>query len=146
MLNEQVLQGQWNEIKGKIRSKWGQLTNDDLLNFDGNVDRLVGLIQRKTGEGRDAIERSLDEFADNGASMFGAAAENVRQYAQQAGDRIQEGTRQAAESMRQGFETVRESYDQAEEMVRRRPSEAAVVCFGAGVLTGLVVALLLHRK
>jgi len=50
MINEQVLQGNWNEIKGKIRSKWGQLTNDDLQSFDGNVDRLVGLIQRKTGE------------------------------------------------------------------------------------------------
>jgi uncharacterized protein YjbJ (UPF0337 family) len=146
MINEQVLQGHWNEIKGQIRSKWGQLTNDDLQHFDGNVDRLVGLIQRKTGEGREAIERSLDELADRGASAFEAAAENVRQYAQQAGEKIQEGTRQAAENMRQGYETVRQGYEEAEEMVRRRPSEAAAVCFGAGVLTGLVVALLLHRK
>ena len=38
MINQQVLQGNWNELKGKIRSKWGQLTNDDLQNFDGNVD------------------------------------------------------------------------------------------------------------
>jgi hypothetical protein len=37
-------------------------------------------------------------------------------------------------------------YDEAEAMVRRRPAESAAVCFGAGVLTGLVVALLIHRK
>jgi uncharacterized protein YjbJ (UPF0337 family) len=139
MVNQQVLQGNWNEIKGKIRSKWGQLTNDDVQNFDGNVDRLMGLIQRKTGEGRESVERFLNEVTASGSSAVGQAAENVREYAQQAGERIQEGTRQAAESFRQ-------SYEDAEEMVRRRPSEAAAVCFGAGVLTGLVVALLLHRK
>ncbi len=146
MINQQVLQGNWNELKGKIRSKWGQLTNDDLQNFDGNVDRLIGVIQRKTGEGRESIERFLNELASSGSSAVGHAAEAVREYAQQAGERIQEGTQRAAESMRQGYDSFREQYEEAEEMVRRRPSEAAAVCFGVGVLTGLVVALLLHRN
>ena len=122
MINEQVLQGHWNEIKGQIRSKWGQLTNDDVQNFDGNVDRLVGLIQRKTGEGRESVERFLNEVTANGASVLEDVAENVRQYAQQAGDRIQEGTKQAAETMRQGYEkgyeSVRQGYEDVEEMVR----------------------------
>lgn len=146
MLNEQVLQGNWNEIKGKIRSKWDQLSTDDIQNFDGNVDRLVGLIQRKTGEGREAVESFLNDFTERGSSVLEETAENVRQYAHQAGERIQEGTRQAAESMREGYDPVRHGYEEAEELVRRRPSEAAAVSFGAGVLTGLVVALLLHRK
>ena len=47
MVNQQTLQGNWNEIKGKLRSKWGQLTNDDLQSVHGNVDQLIGLIQRK---------------------------------------------------------------------------------------------------
>jgi uncharacterized protein YjbJ (UPF0337 family) len=146
MINQQVLQGNWNELKGKIRSKWGQLTNDDLQHFDGNVDRLIGVIQRKTGEGRESIERFLDELAASGSSAVGQATEAVREYAHQAGERIQEGTQRAAESMRQGYDSFREQYEEAEEMVRRRPSEAAAVCFGVGVLTGLVVALLLHRN
>jgi uncharacterized protein YjbJ (UPF0337 family) len=146
MINQQVLQGNWNELKGKIRSKWGQLTNDDVQNFDGNVDRLVGVIQRKTGEGRESIERYLNELASSGSSAVGQAAEAVRDYAHQAGERIQEGTQRAAESMRQGYDSFREQYGEAEEMVRRRPSEAAAVCFGVGVLTGLVLALMLHRN
>ena len=146
MVNQQVLQGNWNEIKGKIRSKWGQLTNDDVQNFDGNVDRLMGLIQRKTGEGRESIERFLNDVTANGSSAVEQVTENVRQYAHQAGEKIQEGTRQAAESMRQGYDSLRQGYEEAEEIVRRRPSEAAAVCFGAGVLTGLVVALLIHRR
>src|SRR5262245_7846004 len=56
MVNQQTLQGNWNEIKGKLRSKWGQLTNDDLQTAHGNVDQLIGLIQRKTGEARSSIE------------------------------------------------------------------------------------------
>src|SRR5437879_1959695 len=99
MVNEQILQGNWNEIKGKLRSKWGQLTNDDLQSFDGNVDRLVGLIQRKTGEGRESVERFLDEATSSGATAFDQATENVREYAHQA-----------AESMRQGYDTVRQGY------------------------------------
>jgi uncharacterized protein YjbJ (UPF0337 family) len=134
-----VLQGNWNEIKGKLRHKWGQLTNDDIQSFDGNVDRLLGLIQRKTGEGREAVERFLDDVTTNSSSAMNEAAEAVRDYAQQAGERIQEGAQQTAEAVRQG-------YEDAQNLVRRRPSESAAVCFGAGVLTGLVVALLIHRK
>jgi len=146
MTNQQILQGNWNEIKGKLRSKWGQLTNDDVQNFDGNVDRLVGLIQRKTGESRESIEHFLNEASASGASALEQVAENVRDYTHQAGEKIQEGAKQAAESMRHGYDSVREGYEEVEEMVRRRPTESAAVCFGAGILTGLVVALLIHRK
>ncbi|HLJ11859.1 MAG TPA: CsbD family protein [Planctomycetaceae bacterium] len=146
MLNQQVLQGNWNEIKGKIRSKWGELTNDDVQHFDGNVDRLVGLIQRKTGEGRDSVERFLNEVTSSGGGAVGQATETVRDYAQQAAERIQTGARQAAESVRQGYDSLREGYEGAEEMVRRRPTESAAVCFGLGVLTGLMVAFVIQRK
>ena len=157
MVNQQVLQGNWNEIKGKIRSKWGQLTNDDVQHFDGNVDRLMGLIQRKTGEGRESVEHFLNDLTTSGSTAVEQVTENVRQFAHQAGEKIQdgtrqaaekiqEGTRQAAESMKQGYDSLRHGYEEAEQMVRRRPSEAAAVCFGAGVLTGLVVALLIHRN
>jgi len=146
MVNQQVLQGNWNEIKGKLRSKWGQLSKDDVERFDGNMDRLVGLIQRKTGEGRESIDRFLNEVTQQGASVVATASDSVRQYAQQAGDKIQEGASRAAESVREGYQAVQEGYEQGEELVRRRPLESTAICFGAGILTGLVVALMIHRK
>ena len=146
MVNQQVLQGNWNEIKGKLREKWGQLTNDDVQRFDGNVDRLLGLIQRKTGEGRESIEKFLNEATANGASLVGNATETVRDYAQQAAATIQDSAAHAADSLREGYESVQEGYEEAEELVRRHPAESTAICFGAGVLTGLVVALLIHRK
>src|SRR5260370_39460876 len=99
----------------------------------------MGLIQRKTGEGREAVERFLDDLTANSSSAMNQTAEAVRDYAQQAGERIQEGAQQTADAVRQG-------YEDAQDLVRRRPSESAAVCFGAGVLTGLGVALVIHRK
>jgi len=139
MINQQILQGNWNEIKGKLRTKWGQLTGDELQSFDGNVDRLVGMIQRKTGEGRNAVEHYLEEISANGASMLSQASETVREYAQQAAEKVQETSKQAADTVRHGVE-------EAEKVVRQRPAESVAVCFGAGVVVGLFVGLLLRSR
>lgn len=146
MVNAQTLQGHWNEIKGKLRNKWGQLSNDDLQAFDGNVDRLVGLIQRKTGEARESVMKFLDETSANGAGFMDQAAAGVKEYAHQAAEKLQEGSQYAQESFQQGYESIRQGYEQAENMVRRRPSEAAAICFGAGILAGLLIAVCVRRS
>ncbi len=139
MANQQTLQGDWNEIKGKLRSKWGSLTDDDLKVFNGNVDQLVGTIQRKTGEARESIEQFFDSMSCDGASAISRASETVRAYAHQAADTIQETSKHATES-------VREGYAEVEDMVRQRPAESLMVCFGVGVITGVVVSLLLRSR
>lgn len=139
MVNQQTLQGNWNELKGKLRSKWGQLTNDDVQMFDGNVEQLVGLIQRKTGEARGAIEHYLEELTSNGSSTVAQAVETAREYAHQAADRIQQTSKQATESMQHG-------YEEAERVVKQRPVESIAVCFGAGVLAGVVLGLMLRGR
>jgi uncharacterized protein YjbJ (UPF0337 family) len=49
-------------VQGKVREKWGKLTDDDLELIAGKRDQLVGVLQRKYGEGRDEIERQVAEF------------------------------------------------------------------------------------
>jgi uncharacterized protein YjbJ (UPF0337 family) len=132
MINQATLQGNWNEIKGQLRKRWGQLSNDDVQTFNGNVDQLVGLIQRKTGEARSQVEDYLNELTANGTSAVSDMAENVRDYVHQASERLQEGSQQA-------FDTVRDQYQQAEDMIRQRPKESVAVCFGVGVLVGLLI-------
>jgi uncharacterized protein YjbJ (UPF0337 family) len=41
-MNNSILQGNWNEIKGKIKSKWGKLTDDDIETFKGNLEQITG--------------------------------------------------------------------------------------------------------
>ena len=139
MISQQTLEGNWNEIKGKIRTHWGQLTDDDLSQFHGEVDKLVGTIQRKTGEGREAIERYLNELSGSASSTLGQAAESVRQYSSRASDNMQETAKQAAEQVRAG-------YAEAERFVRDRPRESLAVCFGVGLVTGVLISMMLSSK
>ena len=127
-INAEDLQGQWNRLRGNIKERWGQLTDDDLQVTGGNIDQLVGLIQHKTGEGREAIERFLADATCRGSSAAAHAAEAVGQYARQAGDQLREG------------------YDKAERMVRDNPTQSVVAAFGFGVVAGILVGLALRSR
>jgi uncharacterized protein YjbJ (UPF0337 family) len=139
MTNQQILEGDWNAIKGKLQEKWGQLTDSDLLQVRGDMNQLVGAIQRKTGEGREAVEAYLKQMSGSAASAIGTAAETVRDYAQQASETVQHTAKQAVGQVRAG-------YDEAERFVRDRPGESLLVCFGAGLITGVVIALSLRSR
>src|SRR3954447_17978157 len=95
-INVQELQGRWNTLRGKVKERWGQLTDDDLQIQGGNVDQLVGRIQQKTGEGREAIEKFLNDLTARGSSTIAQTAEAVGSYAHQAGDRLREHYGQVA--------------------------------------------------
>ena len=139
MTNQQILEGNWTEIKAKLRQRWGQLTDDDLTQFRGDAGQVVGIIQRKTGEAREAIERYLQEISGSAASAIGTAAETVRDYAQHASETVQHTAKQAADQVRAG-------YNEAGRFVRNRPGESLLVCFGVGLITGVVIALSLRSR
>ena len=53
--------GNWNIAKGKLKQKFAQLTDDDLQFIEGKEDELVGRIQKRTGQAKEAIERTVNE-------------------------------------------------------------------------------------
>ncbi len=138
MVNPQVLQGNWNEVKDEIMTKWGQLTDQDMNSFKGTVAELVGLIQTKTGIAHNVISRELDKIIAGGAALASNAAESVRVVANKTSERLQDGYEQAAYQ-------ADEYYQQAESMVKTRPMESIGVVFGAGVAVGVLVGLALRR-
>ena len=139
MTNQQILEGNWNEIKGKLRQKWGQLTDEELPQVCGDVEQIIGAIQRKTGESREAIEGYLKEVSGNAASAIGTAAETVCDYAQHVSETVQHTAKQAAGQVRAG-------YNEADRFVHDRPGESMLVCFGVGLITGVVIALSLRSR
>ena len=138
-INTQELQGQWNQLRGQVKQKWGQLTDDDLQIQGGNVDQLVGRIQQRTGEGREAIEKYLTELTSRGASSISQATEAVSGLAQQAGERLREGYSQVADRFPEG-------YDRAQDMVRHNPGQSVAAAFGVGIVAGLVVGFALRSR
>lgn len=70
---EQQAKGNWNQFKGRLKESWGALTDDDMDRAEGQRDQLVGRIQEKTGEAREAIGRKLDEIANEVSYRFNKA-------------------------------------------------------------------------
>jgi uncharacterized protein YjbJ (UPF0337 family) len=63
-MNRDILRGQWNQIKGRVKNAWGELTDDDLARTEGDWDKLVGKIQERTGQVREDVERGLNNLLD----------------------------------------------------------------------------------
>lgn len=61
-MNKLQIKGNWNIAKGKLKQRWGDLTDDDLDYVDGKKDELIGRIQKRTGETREAVEKALAEY------------------------------------------------------------------------------------
>jgi uncharacterized protein YjbJ (UPF0337 family) len=54
------LKGKWNEVKGKLKQKYGQLTDDDLSFAEGKEDELLGRLQKKLGKSKEAFRAEFD--------------------------------------------------------------------------------------
>jgi uncharacterized protein YjbJ (UPF0337 family) len=67
-MNNDRMSGKWKQMRGAIKKQWGKLTDDELDQASGNYDILVGKIQERYGESREAIERQLDEMSREGAA------------------------------------------------------------------------------
>lgn len=62
MVNAQVLQGQWNQVRGELKKKWGQLTDDDLTAINGNREQLEGKLQERYGYAKDQARKEVDDW------------------------------------------------------------------------------------
>ena len=61
-MNDLRIKGNWNEAKGKLKQKYGELTDDDLQFEEGKEDELLGRIQKKTGKSKDEVRRMISEL------------------------------------------------------------------------------------
>lgn len=132
--HQQVL-GNWNQLKGKVKEKWGQITDDELKQVGGNYDQLVGLIQQRTGQAKQEIERMVNKLSEESNNLVGQAAAATRQYVEHAGDKMRDVTHHLRERSVEGYEG-------AQEMIRRRPTESIVTAFGTGLFVGLTIGML----
>ena len=61
-MNEDTLKGQWKQLKGTIRERWGKLTDDDLDQIQGRAEQLIGRVQERYGIARDEAQREVDTW------------------------------------------------------------------------------------
>lgn len=61
-MNDLTIKGNWNEMKGKLKQKFSELTDDDLTFTEGKEDELIGRLQKKLGKTKDEIKKELAEL------------------------------------------------------------------------------------
>ena len=68
-MNDDIVQGQWKQLKGQVRQWWGKITDDDLEEIADRKDKLLGMLQERYGYSRERAEeevnRRLGEFEAN---------------------------------------------------------------------------------
>ncbi len=69
-MNQDRVSGNWKQLKGKIKEKWGKLTDDDLSILEGKRDQVVGKIQEKYGITKDEAEKQYREFEEQSMASY----------------------------------------------------------------------------
>lgn len=64
-MNQDTLQGQWKQIKGKVQENWGKLTDGEVEEINGKREQLIGKLQEKYGYARERAEEEVEEFCDH---------------------------------------------------------------------------------
>ena len=59
-MNKDVLEGKWKEIRGDVKKWWGKITDDDLDQINGNMDKLAGILQQRYGYAKETAQKEID--------------------------------------------------------------------------------------
>ena len=61
-MSDLTIKGNWNETKGKLKQKYGELTDDDLAFSEGKEDELLGRLQKKLGKAKEEIRNEIEKL------------------------------------------------------------------------------------
>ncbi len=61
-MTQDMLKGSWNKLKGNVKMQWGKLTDDDVMQIDGNKDILIGKLQQRYGYSKMEAERAYNDW------------------------------------------------------------------------------------
>lgn len=61
-MDKNKFKGNWHEFKGELKRKWGKLTDNDLLECEGDYEKFLGVVQKRYGEQKDEVQRWADDW------------------------------------------------------------------------------------
>jgi uncharacterized protein YjbJ (UPF0337 family) len=160
-MNTFTFDGSWNQIKGVLRQKFAQLTDEDLEFIQGKGEELLGRLQTKLGLNREEIEDLLEnikatvsagtqavhekisqvkakatEIAGQWKNKAGMMADDMAARATATAANVEARAGEAYEQAREGVRSLREC---GEEQVRRNPREAILTALAAGFVAGMLI-------
>jgi uncharacterized protein YjbJ (UPF0337 family) len=70
MMNTDILQGRWKQVRGELRKRWGALTDDDVERINGSREKLAGLLQERYGYSVKEAQQAVADFLDSVEARF----------------------------------------------------------------------------
>lgn len=135
----QVIDGNWDQLKGKIHETWGEISDDDLEKSKGNYEQFVGLLKERTGKTRHEIETQLSAWDQDVAEKSEGLLDSAMEYGEEMADTIRRNYENATEDLQK-------CASKTTDVVRKNPEKSVAITFGAGLLTGVVVGLILRSR
>ena len=112
-MNEDTFAGQWKQMRGALKSWWGNLTDDDFERIGGQKDKLIGAVQERYGYSREQaqndVERRFNEYggtSGSGLSGSGTVGEDLKAKAHEFGASASNMAREATAGVASGLETA----------------------------------------
>jgi uncharacterized protein YjbJ (UPF0337 family) len=127
------VEGNWKQIKGSAKQRWGKLTDDDLTVIDGRRDQLEGMIQERYGYAKGKARREIEDWYRSMESNVAEEIESLRSGIQSLASTVE---RIAKEQLPNVRARTTEALNEAEEAVKRNPLTALAIALGLGFLIG----------
>ncbi len=95
-VNEDTIKGKWKEVKGGIQKMWGKLTDDELDQAQGDLKSLSGIIQRRYGESKEAVDARLSDYF---SETWGDVKSGIAKTAEKAKNAVAEATESSKQKL-----------------------------------------------
>lgn len=130
---------EWEQLKSQVRDQWNTLDDDDLQQAEGDVEALIAVVQRKTGEAREHVEQFVNHLADELLPRLHRMGEAAASLSADAVDAAKHQYDRAADGLKEGYASAQSS-------VRRRPTQSVAIAFGVGVVAGLLTSSIVRTR
>jgi len=78
-MNKEQFTGNWQQFKGELKKKWGQFTDDDLLEAEGDYDKFLAVVQRRYGDRKEEVTRWAQDWSEREEILARKATESRNQ-------------------------------------------------------------------
>jgi uncharacterized protein YjbJ (UPF0337 family) len=78
-MNKDQFKGSWRQFKGEVKKKWGQFTDNDLLEAEADYDKFLGIVQKRYGDRKEEVVGWAEEWCERNAMASKSAAESRHQ-------------------------------------------------------------------
>jgi uncharacterized protein YjbJ (UPF0337 family) len=129
------VEGNWKQIKGRVKERWGKLTNDDLTAIAGRRDRLEGMIQERYGYASARVRNEIEDWQRSLESGLEEQIASLRSGIRTLSSAVE---RIADEQLTHTRSTAEKALNDVEEAFRRNPLVVIAVALGLGFLIGML--------